>query len=85
MAKKYNFSITIPVAEGFSETLQVIEGDSFDEVIRIVEKAAKERIEELAKRKAQNQPPLIPTFQPQPLRNDNTISNTPNSDDKILN
>ena len=45
MAKKYNFSVTYPVGDGITETLQVVEGDSFDEVIRIVERGVKERME----------------------------------------
>lgn len=50
MAKKYNFSVTYPVGDGITETLQVVEGDSFDEVIRIVEKAVKERMETVSAR-----------------------------------
>lgn len=47
MAKKFNLSITIPVADGFSETLQVEGCDSMDEAYRILEKAVKDRLLEI--------------------------------------
>ena len=64
MSKKYNFSVTIPVAEGFNEKLEVTGCDSFDEAINTVEKAVKDRMQVLSSRAnkpaKQTDSPLVP-------------------------
>ena len=62
LSKKYNFSVTIPVAEGFNEKFEATGCDSFDEAINTVEKAVKDRMQVLAKRTG----PIVPTTPPTP-------------------
>lgn len=67
MAKKYNFSATYPVADGFSETLQIVDCDSFDEAIKIVEKEVKLRLNELQSRGNKQAAKVVEPPQKEPI------------------
>ena len=67
MARKYNFSATYPVAPGFTETLQVVDCDSFDEAIKIVEKEVKLRLVEIDSRRNKEAPKVVEPPQKAPI------------------